>query len=46
MRSMTGFGKARVRENNIEVDIDIKSINGRFLDLRIYLPRELNYLSI
>lgn len=43
MRSMTGFGKARVRENNIEVDIDIKSINGRFLDLRIYLPRELNY---
>jgi len=43
MRSMTGFGKARVRENNIEVDLDIKSINGRFLDLRIYLPRELNY---
>lgn len=45
MRSMTGFGKARVRENNIEVDIDIKSINGRFLDLRIYLPRELNYFE-
>jgi len=45
MRSMTGYGKASVSNNGIEVEIEIKSVNSRFLDLRIYLPRELGFIE-
>ncbi len=42
MRSMTGYGKGTYSDENFEIEIEIKSVNHRFLDLRIYLSRELN----
>lgn len=40
MKSMTGFGNALISRDNIDLELEIKSINARFLDLRIFLPRE------
>lgn len=45
MKSMTGFGKSHKIQNNIECDIQIKSINGRYLDLKCYIPRELSFFE-
>lgn len=41
MKSMTGFGSARLNENDIEIEIEIKSVNSRYLDLKTYLPRQV-----
>ncbi len=46
MKSMTGYGKARYSDDDFEIDIEVKSVNGRFLDTRIKLPRELSFLEI
>lgn len=43
MISMTGFGKSHRNLHNIECDIEIKSVNGRYLDVKCYLPRELSF---
>ncbi len=43
MRSMTGYGKGIRHNENFEVTVEIKSVNNRFLDLNIRLPRELNH---
>jgi uncharacterized protein (TIGR00255 family) len=40
MKSMTGFGSASISTPEFELDINVKSVNGRFLDLRLHLPRE------
>nr|MDK2850642.1 hypothetical protein [Candidatus Cloacimonadota bacterium] len=45
MKSMTGFGKSHITHDNIECNIEIKSVNGRYLDLKIYLPRELGFFE-
>lgn len=43
MKSMTGFGISKILKDNIEVRVEIKSINGRFFDLKTYLPREISF---
>ena len=45
MKSMTGFGKSHKAQSNIECDIEIKSVNGRYLDLKSYIPRELSFFE-
>lgn len=45
MKSMTGYGKSHISRDNIECDIEIKSINGRYLDLKLYMPRELSFFE-
>lgn len=45
MQSMTGFGHAERSWEDAEVAVDIKTVNGRHLDLRIRLPRELAALE-
>lgn len=37
---MTGFGHSHIVEKDFELDIQVKSVNGRFLDLRLHIPRE------
>ncbi len=39
MYSMTGFGKGEYRENGIELTVEIKTVNNRFLDIAIKSPR-------
>ena len=45
MKSMTGFGKAGYSDGNYEINIEIKSVNSRFLDLKIKLPYEISFLE-
>lgn len=42
MRSMTGFGKAQAQTNQVAIDIEIKTVNQRFLDIQFRMPRILN----
>ncbi|WII71946.1 YicC/YloC family endoribonuclease [Bdellovibrio sp. 22V] len=40
MKSMTGYGTARVQTKDVSVEVSIRSVNGRFLEPRFHLPRE------
>lgn len=42
MKSMTGFGKATTENEYYQLDVEIKSVNQRFLDLQFRLPKEAN----
>ena len=39
MYSMTGYGKAEYSENGLDITVEIKSVNNRFLDLNSKYPR-------
>ena len=39
---MTGYGHTNFSNKDFELDIQVKSVNGRFLDIRFHLPREYN----
>ena len=39
MYSMTGYGKGVCRENGIELTVEVKSVNNRYLDLAVKCPR-------
>ena len=45
IRSMTAFGRSLVKEETREIGVEIRSVNGRYLDCSIRLPRSLNYLE-
>ncbi len=40
MRSMTGFGRARVAVSGGHLTAEVRSINSRFLEVKLSLPRE------
>jgi len=46
MISMTGYGKASISNNEYEIEIEIKSVNGKFLDLKLHLPKEMSVLEL
>lgn len=39
LNSMTGFGKSVLQNNSFSVETEIKSVNSRYLDLSLRLPR-------
>ena len=39
MYSMTGYGKGQYRKNGIELTVELKSVNNRYLDLAVKSPR-------
>lgn len=43
MKSMTGFGRAKLEKNNRIYSIEIKSVNHKYNDMSIKLPRSLSY---
>lgn len=45
IRSMTGFGSARAVAGPHELQVELRSVNNRFLDLQVRLPRELQWLE-
>lgn len=42
MKSMTGFGRAEIADEHYQIEIEIKSVNQRFLDIQLRLPKEMN----
>ena len=45
MHSMTGCGSGKVRQDGWEVTVDLKTVNHRFLDIGMRLPRNLSFLE-
>lgn len=42
MRSMTGFGKSKKNNEHIELEIEVRSVNSRYLDISVRLPNTLS----
>ena len=42
---MPGFGRAEVVTKERKITIELKSVNHRYLDLSIKMPRKLNFLE-
>ncbi len=45
IKSMTGFGKSSLINTKREYQMEIKSVNHRYLDINIRMPRQLIYLE-
>lgn len=45
IRSMTGYGKETLCIEEREYQVEIKSVNHRYLDINIKIPRTLSYLE-
>lgn len=45
IKSMTGFGRAEVITKERKITVEIKSVNHRYLDLSIKMPRKLGFLE-
>ena len=45
IKSMTGFGKSSLIITKREYQMEIKSVNHRYLDINIRMPRQLIYLE-
>ena len=45
IKSMTGFGRCEVTEGNRKYTVEMKSVNHRYLDVNIKLPKTLNFFE-
>ena len=45
IKSMTGYGKSSITENLREYQVEIKTINHRYADVNIKMPRTISYLE-
>jgi uncharacterized protein (TIGR00255 family) len=45
IKSMTGFGRCEIAEENRKVTVEIKSVNHRYLDVSIKMPKKLNFFD-
>lgn len=45
MKSMTGYGKGAVSKDGRELTVELKSVNHRFLDVSMRLPRVLSCIE-
>lgn len=45
IKSMTGYGKSILNSENRRYQIELKSVNHRYLDISIKLPRTISYLE-
>lgn len=45
IKSMTGYGKANLEKNSRKYLVEIKSVNHRYLDISVKMPRTLSYLE-
>ena len=43
IKSMTGFGKGNLSENLREYQVEIKSVNHRYSDISVKMPRSISY---
>jgi len=45
MKSMIGFGRARKEINNREYIVEIRSVNHKYNDVNIRIPRNISYFE-
>lgn len=48
MKSMTGFGRAqgRLSKDGVDITVEIRTVNSRYLDYKAHLPRELLFMEL
>ena len=46
IKSMTGFGRGEAGDETRKIVVEIKSVNHRYLDLNVKLPRKLNAFEV
>ena len=45
VKSMTGFGRCEISEGDRKMTVEMKSVNHRYLDVTIKMPKKLNYFE-
>ncbi|MCR4650907.1 MAG: YicC family protein [Lachnospiraceae bacterium] len=45
IKSMTGFGRFEVSEDNRKVTVEIKAVNHRYLEVNARMPKKLNFFD-
>ena len=45
IKSMTGFGRCEVTEGARKIIVEMKSVNHRYLDVNIKMPKKLNFFE-
>ncbi len=45
IKSMTGYSKVQITEGEVSFDVEIRSLNSRYRDIRINLPTEIRSLE-
>lgn len=45
IKSMTGFGRCEVSDENRKITVEMKSVNHRYLDVNIKMPKKLNFFE-
>jgi len=45
IKSMTGFGRCEVSEGDQKITVEMKSVNHRYLDVSMKMPKKLNYFD-
>lgn len=45
IKSMTGFGRCEVTEDTRKICVEMKSVNHRYLDVSIKMPKKLNFFE-
>lgn len=45
IKSMTGFGRCEVQESDRKITVEMKSVNHRYLDINMKMPKKLNFFE-
>lgn len=45
IKSMTGFGRCEITEGSRKYTVEMKSVNHRYLDVNIKMPKKLNFFE-
>lgn len=45
MKSMTGYGRAASQTERYDITVEVHSVNHRFLEASVRLPRSFGYLE-
>ncbi len=45
IKSMTGFGRCEITEGDRKYTVEMKSVNHRYLDVNIKMPKKLNFFE-
>ena len=45
IKSMTGFGRYEIAEGERKITVEMKSVNHRYLDVSIKMPKKLNFFE-
>lgn len=45
IKSMTGFGRGEVSEGKRKITVEVKSVNHRYLDVNMKMPKKLNFFE-